>query len=160
MTMASIALPPGPPPRRGVVRSLRYYAAFARDPIGFVRGRFETYGDAYYAPNKDGGLFVFRHPDHLHEVLSTKAASFTKQHTAFEQLSRVLGDGLLTSDGETWKRQRRMMMPAFAPARIVEYGAVMVEEALETAGIWEREPGTRAVGEDMTALTLRVVSRA
>jgi cytochrome P450 len=141
------------------LRSARYYAAFAIDPIGFVRSRFDTYGDAYYAPNRDGGLFVFRHPDHLREVLSTKASSFTKQHSAFAQLSRVLGEGLLTSDGETWTRQRRMIGPAFAPTRIAEYGAVMVDEALETVRAWG-DGGVRPVGEDLTALTLRVVSRA
>jgi cytochrome P450 len=157
-TATTATFPPGPPPRRGVVRSLRYYAAFARDPIGFVKGRFDTYGDAYYAPSADGGLFVFRHPDHLREVLSTKASSFTKQHTAFSQLSRVLGEGLLTSDGDTWTRQRRMIGPAFAPARIAEYGAAMVDEALETVRLWEGG-GVRAINDDMTALTLRVVSR-
>ena len=156
---AARGLPPGPPPRRGVVRSLRYYAAFARDPIGFVKGRFDAYGDSYYAPNADGGLFVFRHPDHLREVLSTKASAFSKEHTAFSQLSRVLGEGLLTSDGETWTRQRRMIGPAFASARIAEYGAVMVDEALETVRRWE-PGGVRAINDDMTALTLRVVSRA
>jgi cytochrome P450 len=156
---AATSLPPGPPPRRGVVRSLRYYAAFARDPIGFVKSRFETYGDAYYAPNADGGLFVLKHPDHLREVLSTKASSFTKEHSAFATLSRVLGEGLLTSDGDTWTRQRRMIGPAFAPARIAEYGAVMVEGAHETVRLWQ-SGGTRDVNEDMTSLTLRVVSRA
>ncbi len=155
---AATSFPPGPPPRRGVVRSVRYYAAFARDPIGFVKSRFDTYGDAYYAPNADGGLFVFKHPDHLHEVLSTKASSFTKEHSAFATLSRVLGDGLLTSDGDTWMRQRRMIGPAFAPARIAEYGTVMVDEAAETVREWARG-GERAVNEDMTTLTLRVVSR-
>lgn len=139
--------------------TLRYYAAFALDPVGFVGRRFERYGDGYHAESGDGGLFVLRHPDHLHEVLATKASSFTKQHSAFTQLSRVLGDGLLTSDGETWTRQRRMIGPAFAPARMADYGAVMTAEALETARQWGRG-GRRAVGDDLTALTLRVVSRA
>jgi cytochrome P450 len=161
---AASRLPPGPPPRRGIVRTLRYYAAFALDPIGFVRNRFATYGDAYYAPNANGGLVVFKHPDHLHEVLSTKASSFTKEHSALAQLSRVLGEGLLTSDGATWTRQRRMIGPAFAPARIAEYGSVMVDEALETVKTWtpssRRGGQLRSVSDEMAALTLRVVSRA
>src|SRR3954469_8199779 len=89
--------PPGPPMRKGIVPSLRYYWGFMTDPIGFVRGRFESYGDIYYAPNSSGGLFVLRHPDHLREVLSTRASSYGKQHSAFTQLSRVLGEGLLIS---------------------------------------------------------------
>lgn len=154
--------PPGPPPRKGIFRTLQYFAGFALDPMGFVKNRFDRYGDAYYAANPDGGLFVFRHPDHVREVLSTKASSFSKQHTAFTQLSRILGDGLLTSDGETWTRQRRMIGPAFSPARIAEYGAVMVEEALDTVRAWSAAPAgqPRNINDDMTNLTLRVVSRA
>src|SRR5262245_10299983 len=94
--------PPGPPKRRGLVSTARYYYGFAVDPIGFVGERFATYGDIYYAENKDGGLFVLRKPEHLHEVLVTRASAFGKQHTAFKQLSRVLGDGLLISEGDTW----------------------------------------------------------
>ena len=94
-----------------------YYARFVLDPIGMVRGRFAAFGDAYYAPSDDTGLFVLRHPDHLHEVLVQRASSFSKTHTAFRALGRVLGDGLLTSDGATWTRQRRLVQPAFATAR-------------------------------------------
>ena len=141
------------------MRTLRYYAGFALDPIGFVKNRFETYGDIYYAPNSDGGLFVLRHPDHLREVLTTRASSFTKEHTAFAQLSRVLGEGLLTSDGDTWTRQRRMVQPAFAPARMAGYARVMVEESQRTADSWSAGE-TRDVGNEMMSLTLRIVSGA
>lgn len=157
---ASPRTPPGPPPRKGVFRTLQYFAGFALDPLGFVKKRFDNYGDAYFAANPDGGLFVFRHPDHIREVLSTKASSFSKQHSAFTQLSRILGDGLLTSDGGTWTRQRRMIGPAFAPARIAEYGAVMVDETLATVRTWDAHGGVRNINDDMTNLTLRVVSRA
>lgn len=67
--------PPGPPARKGIVGSLRYYAAFALDPIGFVAGRFQQYGDIYWTPTSDGGLFVLKHPDHVREVLATRASS-------------------------------------------------------------------------------------
>ena len=160
VSSAPTALPPGPPPRKGLVRSLKYYAAFALDPIGFVANRFATYGDVYYAPNDDGGLFVLRHPDHLREVLTTRASSFTKEHTAFAQLSRVLGEGLLTSDGETWTRQRRMVQPAFAPARMAGYARIMVDESLRTADAWSAASGERDIGQEMMSLTLRIVSAA
>src|SRR5260221_13744470 len=87
-------VPPGPPPRRGrVLGSIGYYLNFLVDPLGFVADRFERYGDIYYAPSADGGLYAIRHPDHLHEVLVTRAAQFDKKHTAFRRLSEVLGDG-------------------------------------------------------------------
>src|SRR5262245_44128634 len=100
--------PNGPPPRRGVLDSLGYFYHFATNPVRFVEERFTAYGDIYYAPSPDGGLYVLKHPDHLTEVLLTHAAKYRKTHTAFQLLSRFLGDGLLTSDGDTWKRQRRM----------------------------------------------------
>src|SRR5262245_31030563 len=97
-------VPPGPPARRGrVLGSMGYYLNFLVDPIGFVASRFERYGDIYYAPSADGGLYAIRHPDLLYEVLVTRAAQFDKEHTAVRRLSEVLGDGLLNSDGERWK---------------------------------------------------------
>ena len=155
---ASARFPPGPPPRKGVLDSLGYYWSFLRDPIGFVGDRFSRYGDIYYAPSADGGLYVLRHPDDLREVLITQAAKFSKGHSAFRQLSRFLGDGLLTSDGDTWKRHRRMIQPAFARPRLVEYAAVMRDEAERTAGRW-RDGETLDLGHEMMDLTLRIVSR-
>lgn len=157
-----LRLPPGPPPRKGIVRTIRYYASFALDPIGSVRSRFDAYGDIYCAPNKDGQLFVLKHPDHMREVLSTKASSFSKAHSAVDPLSRVLGDGLFLSEGDNWKRQRRMLQPAFAPSRMAAYGEVMIEESRRTAATWSSMTGTEKelrLNDEMTALTLRIVSR-
>ena len=153
-----LQIPPGPPVRKGIVGSLRYYAAFALDPIGFVAGRFAQFGDLYFAPSRDGGLFVLKHPDHVREVLTTRASSFTKEHTAFTMLSRVLGKGLLTTDGDTWTRQRRMVQPAFAPSRMAGYARVMTDESRRTSESW-RAGGTRDMSHEMTTLTLRIVSR-
>jgi cytochrome P450 len=152
------ALPPGPPPRDGLVANARYFAGFLFDPIGFVGRRFEQYGDIYYAPSGGTGLYVIRHPDHLHEVLVTRASSFHKTHSAFARLSLVLGEGLLTTDGDTWKRQRRMVQPAFSSARLAGYAGVMVQEAARAAADW-RSGEVRDMSGEMMQLTLRVVSR-
>lgn len=109
--------PNGPPRRRGVVENARYFANFYFDPLGFIESRFATYGDVYFVPDAKQGLFVFRHPDHLRELLSTQASKFRKEHSAFERLSLVLGEGLLTTDGDTWKRQRRLVQPGFTNSR-------------------------------------------
>jgi cytochrome P450 len=154
------AQPDGPPPRgKGLVRSLLYYRQFAGDPFAFVRGRFEKYGDIYRVENPDGtGLYVIRKPEHLREVLATKSSKYRKQHTAFERLSEVLGNGLLTSDGEDWKRQRRLVQPAFHPERLREYSLAMQEEATAMAHSWT-DGEIRDVSLDMMQLTLRVVTR-
>jgi cytochrome P450 len=152
------AFPPGPPPRNGAISQVRYLAGFFFDPIGFVARRFERYGDIYYAPTKSTGLYVLRHPDHLREVLVTRASSFHKTHTAFARLSIVLGDGLLTSDGDVWRRQRRMVQPAFSQARLAGYVGVMADEATRAASGW-RDGEVRDMNREMMQLTLRVVSR-
>lgn len=152
--------PPGPPPRKkDLASTLAYFYRFQRDPIGFVRDRFETYGDIYYAPSGGVGLYVVRHPDHLHEVLTANAASFGKGHSALERVGEVIGDGMLTTDGETWRRQRKLSQPAFARSRLVEYAAIMADEGVQSLG--RLRPGeVRDVAKDMMALTLRVVSKA
>ncbi len=152
--------PPGPPRRPGkVLGSIGYYMRFATDPLRFVGERFGTYGDLYYAPGPDGHLYSVRHPDHLQEVLVTRAAQFDKTHTAFKQLSELLGDGLLNSDGDRWRRRRRMIQPAFSQARLAGYSAAMSDEAVKSATrLVDGE--TMDVDRLMMEVTLRVVSRA
>lgn len=156
---SSRRVPPGPPQRRGgVLGDVAYYLRFMRDPMGFVAGRFETYGDLYYTPTPDGGLYVLKHPDHLREVLATRSASFAKKHTAFETLQKVLGDGLLTTDGEVWKRHRRMLQPAFNKKRMAGYAESMADEARVTEARWG--DGQRVdMSREMMELTLRIVGR-
>ena len=154
------AQPLGPPPRRrGLVGNLLYYRQFSRDPFGFVGRRFAEYGDVYRAINPDGSsLYVLRDPEHSREVLATKSSAYRKQHSAFERLGQVLGNGLLTSDGEDWKRQRRLVQPAFLPKKLEEYAVAMVDEALSTTEQW-RDGEVRDVAHDMMELTMRIVAR-
>jgi len=153
------SFPPGPPPRaKGLLSSLRYYSNFITDPFGFVSARFNQYGDIYCAPNPDGALYVLRHPDHLREVLLTRADDFSKTHTAFDSLVHVLGDALLTSDGENWKRQRRMVQPAFTRKRLTGYGEMMISETEKTKNRW-RHTHEVDMGREMVDLTLNIVCR-
>ncbi|MEM6995948.1 MAG: cytochrome P450 [Myxococcota bacterium] len=156
--MPSHARPPGPPPRKGGLQSLPYYLRFVRDPLGFVGSRFERYGDIYYAPSDDQGLFVLRHPEHMRRVLATDSASYAKTHSAFNRLQQVLGQGLLTLDGDAWKRHRRMIQPAFNRAALAGYGETMVEEADRCVSRWSAGQQLDLAAE-MTELTLRIVAR-
>ncbi|MEM9695429.1 MAG: cytochrome P450, partial [Myxococcota bacterium] len=155
---APASLPPGPPERRGPLDALPYYYRFFRDSIGAVEERFDRYGDIYYAPSDGVGLYVLKHPDHLHDVLAKRAADFGKTHTAFTQLEDFVGRGLLLTDGEEWRRQRRLVNPAFAKKRLVDYAAMMVDEAARATATWY--PGqVRDMSREMMELTLRIVCR-
>jgi cytochrome P450 len=154
-----VNLPPGPKPRTASwIEAAKYIWGFTTDPVGFVRSRFDRYGDVYYIDNPGRGLFVLRNPEHFHEVLVSRASSYGKAHDAFRQLGTVLGDGLLTSDGDDWKRQRRMVGPAFSPARLVGYARAMTDESTRTASQWT-DGCTLDVGREMMELTLRIVGR-
>ena len=84
--------PPGPPARKSTLGSLRYYRSMFTDPVGFVRERFDRYGDIYYAPSNGVGLFVLRHPDHLHEMLAKNASAFGKSHSGLTRIERFVGN--------------------------------------------------------------------
>jgi cytochrome P450 len=153
-------VPPGPAPRTGaLLESLRYGAHFFFDPFGFVGQRFDRYGDVYCAPAGDVPLFVVRHPDHVREVLVTRADTFAKSHSALESLSVLLGEGLLTTDGEVWRRHRRILNPAFSRQAIAAAVPRMVQESRRSADelvLGAPFDVTRA----MTDLTLRIVGHS
>ena len=158
--MSSQGTPPGPDERTGnLVDSIRYAAAFFRDPFEFVGRRFARYGDVYFAPAKGVGLYVVRHPAQLREVLITHADAYAKSHSALESLSVLLGDGLLTSDGEVWRRHRRILNPAFSRQAISAAVPRMVAETERTAARFGRGQSFDATFE-MTDLTLRIVGHA
>jgi cytochrome P450 len=130
------------------------------DPIGAVDARFNRFGDIYRVQFAENALYVVRHPDHIRDVLVTNAAAFGKGHSAFERIGGVLGDSLLTSEGDAWRRQRRLVQPAFAQPRLAEYAAVMVEEAAHSAERLASAQGeVRDVSAAMTELTLSIVTR-
>ncbi len=154
-------VPPGPPPvTNNPFGLLKYARAFREDPIGFVGRRFEMYGDMYSTVFRGVPLYVTRHPAHIHQTLVTSGGSFMKpeQGLGARQIRRFLGTGLVTSNGDFWRQQRRMINPAFGRKRIEAFGAIMVEKS---KAILDRlQPGTtREVGADMMALTLNIVAK-
>lgn len=138
-----------------LLKTLRFYYDMSTDTIRTIADRFERYGDLYFNVSRGDPLFVTKHPDHAYEVLVSRAQSWVKR----QDLEPVLGNGLLNSNGEVWRRQRRLMNPSFRSDRIISYGKMIVEETERTMGGW-RAGEQRDVAQDMMALTLRIVSRA
>ena len=97
------------------------------------------------------------HPEHVQRVLVGDHRSFTKGR-ALTEAKRIVGEGLLTSEGELHRRQRRLLQPLFAHGRVSQYGAAMVEAAERAAARW-REGETVDVQHEMSRLTLAVVGR-
>jgi cytochrome P450 len=147
--------PPGPPPPRHFLEGLQGLNDLRRDVLGTVGQRFATYGDLYFAEGPDVDMYSTCHPDLIHQVLVTQARSFHKRTRDLE----VLGNGLLTSDGEAWRRQRRRIQPGFRHESIQRYTALIVEEA-ERVVRGARDGDVLELRQEMMQLTLRIVCRA
>jgi len=131
---------------------------FNRDSLGFIEMLAREYGDIvrtrfFYVP----ACFLY-HPDHIEYVLATNSRNFIKPlsfRTPF--FRRLVGRGLLTSEGDFWRRQRRLAQPAFHRERISSYGRVMVKDAEEMLATW-RDGEIRDVHRDMMHLTMKIVT--
>lgn len=146
---AGRALPPGP--RISGLSALR---AFRRDPIGLL-SQAATFGDVAYLRLPRFPAYLLNHPDLVHDVLVTGSPGFMKGPT-MQAAKLVLGESLLTSEGEYHRRQRRMIQPIFHHDRIAGYGAAMVEHAVRTCDRW-RAGQALDVHREMAGLTLSVV---
>jgi cytochrome P450 len=116
-----------------------------------------TYGDMVYLRLANVDAYLLSHPDLIEEVLVALNRNFIKPRL-LRDAGEVLGNGLLTSDGEFWLRQRRLMAPAFHRERIASYGATMVEHTSAMLRGW-RDGGTYDIHDTMMHLTLGIVAR-
>ena len=145
-------LPPGPKghPIMGVMRQ------FNSDARGFVT-RCQQYGDVVRSRFLYVHAYFLYNPDDIEILLSTNAKSFRKaQSLRSPFFHRLVGNGLVTSEGDFWRRQRRLAQPAFHRQRISSYGDVMVEYAQRAMANWQSGE-TRDIARDMTRLTLEIV---
>ncbi len=156
--MKAYHFPPGPE-----VRPLKALLS-GRSPLGadrlnFMSRMFSDYGEAVRYRFGRLNIFLFFHPDAIHEVLVSQADRFYKSLLTKRLLGQLMGQGLLLTEDETWKRQRRLVQPAFHMKRIEAYAGVMVEHAARLAADWQRGPSTRDAAEEMMALTLGIVAK-
>ncbi|MEJ2008663.1 MAG: cytochrome P450 [Acidobacteriota bacterium] len=150
----SSKLPPGPK-GRFVVGNAR---ELARDWMGFLTSCSRKYGDAVFFRFFNLPICLLSHPDYIEQVLVTNQSNFVKSRD-YRVLVRVMGEGLLTAEGEVWRRQRRVVQPAFNHENIVSYGDVMVECATQMLDGW-KDGESHDVHRDMTHLTLEIVTQS
>jgi cytochrome P450 len=125
---------------------------------------FAEFGDAFraYSPVTQRDIYVFSHPDHLKHVLATHHQNYTKG-IGIDRVGMLLGDGLMVSEGELWRRQRKMIQPAFHPQVIAGLAGQMVEANLQLREKWLAAAGRGEpvnLTQDTSDLTLQIVLRA
>jgi cytochrome P450 len=151
--------PPGP---RGslLLGSLR---RVQRDPLELLREGFRDYGDIVRYRFANTRAILLAHPDHIRHVLHDNHRNYDKQNVDYAMLRRLLGNGLLTSEGAFWLRQRRLIAPMFHRQRVAGFCNLMVNRTLEMLARWEELALTGEpvdVAAEMAQLTLKIVANA
>jgi cytochrome P450 len=147
-------IPPGPKgwPLVGVTLEVR------RDPLGTMRRVAREYGDIVSLPIAFQDRILLSHPDYVEQLLVIQQGNFHKSELTKRVTEGLLGQGLLISEGEFWRRQRRLAQPAFHRSRIHEYAATMLESAQAQIRPWH-DGEERDVASEMMSLTLDVAVR-
>jgi len=151
--MADGRIPPGPRNTLLVGNLLRYM----RDPLGFLTRCAREYGDVVRLRAPCRTFYLLSHPDHIEHVLRSGHRGFIKWKP-LRDTGRLFGSGLLTSEGDFWRRQRRLATPAFQGKQVQSYADVMVGQTLRLIESW-RAGETRTVSDDMVRLTLAILTK-
>src|SRR3984893_19417918 len=117
--MNTVHAPVAPGPTATLIDAFSYRPG--RDPLVFFADLARTYGDIVAYRLGGEQLFFVNDPQEIKNVLVTHDRNFTKGR-GLQRSKRLLGEGLLTSEGATHLRQRRLMQPAFHRARIAANG--------------------------------------
>ena len=112
-------------------------------------------------PSLFSRAWLVNDPAGIKRVLIDKVANYPKMPMEQRAFRALFGEGLLSADGETWRRHRRIMAPSFDPRSVAGYAEAMVDASTAFAGEWGRlEDGAQVdVSADMTRLTLEIISR-
>src|SRR5580698_11338068 len=145
----------------GLKRNLPFYlfSRFFRpgNPIRLFEYLAATFGRVSCYRIGPSQVVVMNDPELIRDVLIVQPQNFIKERTQ-RRMKILLGEGLITSDGEIHKRQRRIAAPAFHRQRIQAYASVMVERAAAMRDAWQAGVEVDASAE-MMQLTLQIVAR-
>ncbi|MFB7915419.1 cytochrome P450 [Streptomyces sp. NPDC056061] len=132
----------------------------AVDRLGMMRDAAEL-DDVVRVSMGPKKMFILNHPDHAKHVLADNSDNYHKG-IGLVQARRILGDGLLTSEGDIWRARRRTVQPAFRPGRIVAQAGVVAEEAAALVATLAAAEGGPPVDvlHEVTGLTLGVLGRS
>ena len=128
------------------------------DPLAFFVKKFAEYGDIYDVNSNFFTIYVVANPDYIQEIMVTNKTDYGKSHD-YEILKLSLGNGLLVSEGEFWKKQRRIAQPAFHRESMKKLLDTMVVSTQATVDKMKGLSQTNIMDE-MNFLTLDIVTKS
>jgi len=135
----------------------------AKNPLNYLSTKSKELGDVIRLKVAHRELFFLNHPDYAKHILLDHYQNFDKRTRGWDKLRILLNQGIFTSDGPTWVRQRRTLQPSFSHDRIRNFGDLIVQEARRVAESWEtfaEEKNTFNIHEEMMAVAFRIIARA
>jgi cytochrome P450 len=157
---STLKLPPGPAPTKGIVNQVKVFREIKGDMLGYFARLFDKYGDFHMIQFGNDRSIMLSNPDAIYEILVEKPKQFYKASDYRNRqrgLARFLGNGLLTSDGEFWKRQRKLVAPSLHARRIEAYAETMVGVTLNMLEHW-RTHRELDIDQEMMHATMQIVS--
>ncbi|HTM68657.1 MAG TPA: cytochrome P450 [Candidatus Binatia bacterium] len=127
-----------------------------RDPMGLLLRAARDHGDVSRLTLVEK-FTLLNHPDDVRHVLLTRYEAFAKTRLTV-RIKPIVGEGLLTSDGDFWRRQRKLAQPAFHRTRLASFADTMAALTGEALAGW-RDGDVIDVSDAMSRLTLRVIGR-
>lgn len=153
-----------PEPRHPPEVPLQFDIGSTDDSLERMAELFARHGDIYrvFAPGRKSYTYVIHHPDDVKRVLVSNHRNYTKG-LGLDRVKILLGKGIMTSEGELWRRQRYMMQPLFHRRVITQFAETLGEandRLLERWDRFAREGEPVNVTDEMSELTLAIVLRA
>jgi cytochrome P450 len=154
MQKSSTDFPPGPSSHipGKIVRS------FLKDPIGTLSKIANEYGDLSYFKMGRLHVYLVNNPDYIEKILIYDHSNFSKG-PRLQSAKRLLGEGLVTSEGEFHKSQRKLIQPLFLPKKIASYGPIMTERALNMIKGW-KNGSVVDIHSELMKVTLSIICKS
>ncbi len=129
--------------------------------LNYIGELWQRYGDVFQINILNRHMLVAMHPDAVRQVNVTNRQNYDKLQSYDVVRKYILGNGLLASNGELWRRQRKLMSPFYTPKAVQAYGETMLKDGDRLLERWSHMDGhTVEIGEEMTYVTAAIILRA
>ncbi len=149
-------LPPAPGPPAGLL-GLRLARQFSRDPLAFTTEMVRKYGPLVHLRFGPQHAFIAAGPEAIHEVLVAGSRTFRKEPRTRNAVRKIDGEGIITTEGDFWLRQRRLVQKGFSADRMARYAEVTARRSEQMLSRWPNA-GDLEICDEMTCLTLETIA--